>query len=97
MMPPLALISSTASVAPHRTPSPVIAAGPPIAEAKPMRVGGGPAPPGNAPAGRAPNSRGARGGATFPRGYSPVTRANEGGPRPPRAAPGGGFAGEDRG
>src|SRR5690349_19391979 len=41
MMPPLALISSTASVPPHRTPSPVIAAGPLIAEAKPMRMGGG--------------------------------------------------------
>src|SRR5215470_9005515 len=42
--PPLALISSTASVAPHRTPSPVIAAGPLIAEAKPMRIGGACAP-----------------------------------------------------
>src|SRR5689334_11955544 len=44
MTPPLALISSTASVAPHRTPSPVIAAGPLIAEAKPMRIGGACAP-----------------------------------------------------
>src|SRR5215470_1105674 len=41
MTPPLALISSTASVAPQRTPSPVMAAGPLIAEAKPMRMGGG--------------------------------------------------------
>ena len=38
--PPLALISSTASVAPHFTPSPVIAAGPLIADAKPTRMGG---------------------------------------------------------
>src|SRR5262245_17022967 len=44
MTPPLALISSTASVAPQRTPSPVIAAGPLIAEAKPMRIGGAWAP-----------------------------------------------------
>src|SRR5262249_42560750 len=44
MTPPLALISSTASVAPQRTPSPVMAAGPLIAEAKPMRMGGAWAP-----------------------------------------------------
>src|SRR5918996_1910893 len=44
MMPPLALISSTARVAPQRTPSPVMAAGPLIAEAKPMRIGGAWAP-----------------------------------------------------
>src|SRR5438874_10512337 len=42
--PPRALISSTASVAPQRTPSPVMAAGPLIAEAKPMRIGGAWAP-----------------------------------------------------
>src|SRR4029453_11003259 len=34
----------TASVAPHFTPSPVMAAGPLIAEAKPMRMGGAWAP-----------------------------------------------------
>src|SRR5882724_5023276 len=50
MMPPFALISSTARVAPQRTPSPVIAAGPLIAEAKPMRMGGACAPADNAPA-----------------------------------------------
>src|SRR5919109_4335371 len=44
MTPPFALISSTASVAPQRTPSPVIAAGPLIAEAKPTRMGGAWAP-----------------------------------------------------
>src|SRR6266850_3261159 len=57
MMPPFALISSTASVAPHRTPSPVIAAGPLIAEAKPMRMGGACAPTDNAPAESAATSR----------------------------------------
>src|SRR5437879_4225431 len=57
MMPPLALISSTASVAPQRTPSPVIAAGPLIAEAKPMRMGGACAPADNAPAESAASSR----------------------------------------
>src|SRR5207244_6469147 len=44
MTPPRALISSTASVAPQRTPSPVMAAGPLIAEAKPMRISGAWAP-----------------------------------------------------
>src|SRR6185503_6311142 len=48
MTPPLALISSTASVAPHRTPSPVMAAGPLIAEAKPILMGGAWAPAENA-------------------------------------------------
>src|SRR5262249_4184055 len=38
--PPFALISSTAIVAPQRTPSPVIAAGPLMADAEPMRMGG---------------------------------------------------------
>src|SRR6267378_7510730 len=57
MMPPFALISSTASVAPHRTPSPVIAAGPLIAEAKPMRMGGACAPTDNAPAEIAASTR----------------------------------------
>src|SRR5260370_206056 len=57
MMPPFALISSTASVAPARTPSPVIAAGPLIAEAKPMRMGGACAPTDNAPAESAASSR----------------------------------------
>src|SRR2546427_2630175 len=42
MMPPLALVSSTIIVAPHTTPSPVIAEGPLIAEAKPTRMGGPP-------------------------------------------------------
>src|SRR6185503_1201711 len=37
--PPLALISSTMSEAPQRTPSPVMAAGPLIAEAKPILIG----------------------------------------------------------
>src|SRR5882762_496185 len=60
MMPPLALISSTASVAPHRTPSPVIAAGPLIAEAKPMRMGGACAPTDNAPAESAASIRATR-------------------------------------
>src|SRR6266403_1806949 len=57
MMPPFALISSTASVAPQRTPSPVIAAGPLIAEAKPMRMGGACAPTDNAPAEIAASTR----------------------------------------
>ena len=39
--PPRALISSTARVPPHFTPSPVMAAGPLMAEPKPMRIGGG--------------------------------------------------------
>src|SRR5438067_13852921 len=57
MTPPLALISSTASVAPHRTPSPVMAAGPLIADAKPMRMGGACAPADDAPAENAASSR----------------------------------------
>src|SRR5215470_8312979 len=57
MTPPFALISSTASVAPQRTPSPVIAAGPLIAEAKPIRIGGACAPADNAPAETAMTSR----------------------------------------
>src|SRR5437773_1414009 len=57
MTPPLALISSTASVAPHRTPSPVMAAGPLIADAKPMRMGGACAPADDAPAESAASSR----------------------------------------
>src|SRR5438552_14584704 len=57
MTPPLALISSTASVAPQRTPSPVMAAGPLIAEAKPMRMGGACAPADDAPAESAASSR----------------------------------------
>src|SRR5215470_3684844 len=48
MTPPLALISSTASVAPHLTPSPVMAAGPLMAEAKPILMGGVCAPAENA-------------------------------------------------
>src|SRR2546430_11707622 len=64
MTPPLALISSTASVAPHRTPSPVMAAGPLIAEAKPMRMGGACAPADNAPAESAVSSRVTRVSAT---------------------------------
>src|SRR6266571_2605226 len=39
MMPPLAFSSSTAMVAPHTTPSPVMADGPLIADAKPTRTG----------------------------------------------------------
>src|SRR5687767_14972735 len=41
MMPPLALISSTAMVAPHITPSPVMADGPLIADENPTRIGCG--------------------------------------------------------
>src|SRR5437773_11480895 len=39
MMPPLAFSSSTAMVAPHTTPSPVMAEGPLMADAKPTRIG----------------------------------------------------------
>src|SRR5262249_21229517 len=48
MTPPLALISSTASWAPHFTPSPVMAAGPLMAEANPILMGGACAPAENA-------------------------------------------------
>lgn len=67
MTPPRALISSTASMAPHCTPSPVMAAGPLMAEAKPTRMGGA-----WAAAGRAASRVAARGSVSGPGGGAPA-------------------------